>query len=221
MTYAGFYGKLASRGDFVSRDLPQSFIQPWDRWLAAGLLASQQQLGNDWLQAYLVSPLWRFVLAPGVCGPQAVAGVLMPSIDRVGRYFPLTVAVVLDESQPMNAWLAVDDWFEQVEALMLDSLTPDNRFEAFEAGLQALPVPAFDAVAATEVQGDLQRLAATTAPMRLAALAEQGCVGASLWWGRGGEHIEPGLWRCHGLPAAADFARALLGLDSVGQEGQA
>ncbi|MBD8576615.1 type VI secretion system-associated protein TagF [Pseudomonas syringae] len=221
MTYAGFYGKLAGRGDFVSRDLPQAFIQPWDRWLAAGLLASQQQLGNDWLQAYLVSPLWRFVLAPGVCGPQAVAGVLMPSIDRVGRYFPLTVAAVLDEPAPLSPWLAVDDWFEQVEALMLDSLTPDNRFEAFEAGLQALPVPTFEAAAVAEVQGDLQRLAATTAPTRLAVLAEQGCVGASLWWGRGGEHIAPGLWRCKGLPDAADFARALLGHDGAGVEGQA
>lgn len=73
MTMVGFYGKLASRGDFVSRALPQSFVGPWDSWLAAGLLASQQRLGGDWLNVYLVSPLWRFVLAPGVCGPDAAA----------------------------------------------------------------------------------------------------------------------------------------------------
>ena len=48
MTTLGFYGKLASRGDFVSRALPQSFIGPWDSWLAAGLLASQNSLGADW-----------------------------------------------------------------------------------------------------------------------------------------------------------------------------
>jgi len=29
MTTLGFYGKLASRGDFGSRALPQSFIGPW------------------------------------------------------------------------------------------------------------------------------------------------------------------------------------------------
>ena len=46
MSTAGFYGKLASRGDFVSRGLPQSFIAPWDSWLAAGLLASQASLGS-------------------------------------------------------------------------------------------------------------------------------------------------------------------------------
>lgn len=99
----GFYGKLASRGDFVSRGLPQSFIQPWDQWLAAGLQASQQQLGEQWLQAYLVSPLWRFALAPGVCGESPVVGVVMPSIDRVGRYFPLTVAQLLAPGESLAA----------------------------------------------------------------------------------------------------------------------
>ena len=88
MTTLGFYGKLASRGDFVSRALPQSFIGPWDSWLAAGLLASQNSLGGDWLNTYLVSPLWRFVLAPGVCGPNAAAGVVMPSIDQKSGISP-------------------------------------------------------------------------------------------------------------------------------------
>lgn len=196
MTYAGFYGKLASRGDFVSRDLPPSFIQPWDQWLAACLQASRQQLGNDWLQAYLVSPLWRFALAPGVCGPQAVVGVLMPSIDRVGRYFPLTVALTLEAEQGVGPWLDVEDWFAQAEALMLDSLSAEARFEAFEVGLQSLPLPEFGA-----------------AP-------EQGEAGISWWWGRGNEHIAPGLRRCTGLPAAADFARALLGFEGSSHEGQ-
>lgn len=196
MTYAGFYGKLASRGDFVSRDLPPSFIQPWDQWLAACLQASRQQLGNDWLPAYLVSPLWRFALAPGVCGPQAVVGVLMPSIDRVGRYFPLTVALTLEASQGVGPWLKVEDWFAQAEALMLDSLSADARFEAFEVGLQSLSLPAFEA-----------------AP-------EQDEAGFSWWWGRGNEHIAPGLWRCAGLPKAGDFARALLGFEGVSHEGQ-
>src|SRR5690606_36950533 len=29
----GFYGKLPSRGDFVSRRLPADFIGQWDAWL--------------------------------------------------------------------------------------------------------------------------------------------------------------------------------------------
>ncbi|WP_295472325.1 type VI secretion system-associated protein TagF [uncultured Pseudomonas sp.] len=215
MTEVGFYGKLASRGDFVSRGLPQSFIQPWDQWLAAGMTTSRQQLGEAWLQAYLVSPLWRFVLAPGICGPHAVAGVLMPSIDRVGRYFPLTVAVALPSGSSLSPWLHDDLWFEQAEALMLDSLEADSRFEAFEAGLQTLAVPATEPCVATEVDASLQRFDASSAPARLAALVENGYAGSSLWWGRGNEQVRPGLWRCPGLPAASDFARALLGLEGM------
>ena len=32
---------------------------------------------------------------PGVCGPEGLTGLLVPSFDRVGRRFPLTVAVAL------------------------------------------------------------------------------------------------------------------------------
>ncbi|TFY89034.1 type VI secretion system-associated protein TagF [Pseudomonas nabeulensis] len=205
MTTLGFYGKLASRGDFVSRGLPQSFIGPWDSWLAAGLLATQNRLGGEWLNAYLVSPLWRFVLAPGVCGPEAAVGVVMPSIDRVGRYFPLAVVALLDhDSNPASLVGGPDAWFEQAEALLLSTLDAGATFEGFNAGVDALGVPPSEpAVAATEPLG------------RMNALAAQACVGASLWWGRGSERIPPGLSRCQGLPAADDFAQFLLGQEGV------
>lgn len=212
MTTVGFYGKLASRGDFVSRGLPQSFVQPWDNWLAAGLLASQQQLGSQWLDAYLISPLWRFVLAAGVCGPDAVAGVLMPSIDRVGRYFPLTVAVTLEGEHAPGALIGgADDWFEQVEELLLATLEPHTTFESFDSGLQALGTPALSLREPTSEFSGLQRFASVTPQARAAALVERACEGSSLWWGKGSERIEPGLLRCQGLPAAADFGSFLLG----------
>ncbi|MFV3325625.1 type VI secretion system-associated protein TagF [Pseudomonas sp. NY15372] len=217
MNDVGFYGKLASRGDFVSRALPQSFIQPWDQWLAAGLQSSQQHLGDSWLDAYLVSPLWRFALAPGLCGPQAAVGVLMPSIDRVGRYFPLTVAQVLEPGQPLATAVAGgEEWFEQVEAALLATLEPGAVLEDFEAALQpfrdAWPLP--QAAPARLTVGGLQRLDATTPQGRALALAECACEGMSLWWGRGSERIAPGLMRCVGLPRSEDFAGFLLGSEA-------
>ena len=44
LTTAGFYGKLASRGDFIHRGLPPAFIEAWDQWLAAGMAQSQAEL---------------------------------------------------------------------------------------------------------------------------------------------------------------------------------
>lgn len=215
MSGPGFYGKIASRGDFVSRDLPQTFIQPWDTWLAAGMLASQQQLGSAWLDAYLVSPLWRFALASGVCGPQAVAGVLMPSIDRVGRYFPLTLAVILEDDQGLASLVGgADQWFEQAEQALLDTLEPDATFDAFETGLRRLGRPAPVLRGPTSEFAGLQRFDATTPEARLAAMAELACAGASLWWGKGSHSIAPGLLRCQGLPATAEFGRFLLGQEA-------
>lgn len=215
MSTPGFYGKLASRGDFVSRGLPQSFIGPWDSWLAAGLLASQS-LGDRWLNAYLVSPLWRFMVAPGVCGPQAAVGVVMPSVDRVGRYFPLTVAVLLDhEADPASVVGGSDAWFEQVEQLMLSTLSVEASFEAFGAELETLGSPAYLPRGPSSRFAGLNRFDATDPKARITALAELACEGASLWWGQGSERIAPGLLRCQGLPAAADFAQFLLGQEGV------
>lgn len=212
MTTLGFYGKLASRGDFVGRGLPQSFIQPWDTWLAAGLHVSQQQLGEDWLNAYLVSPLWRFALAAGVCGPDAVVGVLMPSIDRVGRYFPLTVAQMLEPDQSLAALASAPDvWFEQVEALMLSTLDEGADFSAFDdsvASLGFLPTASREPISRF---AGLQRTGASDPQSRHRMLADLACEGASLWWGKGSERIAPGLMRCQGLPDAAEFGSYLLG----------
>ncbi|HEX7686978.1 MAG TPA: type VI secretion system-associated protein TagF, partial [Burkholderiaceae bacterium] len=92
MATCGFYGKLPSEGDFVSRRLPWEFTSAWDDWLQQGMQASRGALGERWLELYLSAPVWRFQLAPGVCGPLAWRGLFFASVDRVGRYFPLTLA---------------------------------------------------------------------------------------------------------------------------------
>ena len=93
---AGFYGKIPSLGDFVSRRLPRRFITPWETWLQEAMANSRQQLGDSWLDNYLTSPMWRFALTPGICGESGWAGIIMPSVDRVGRYYPFTLATRLE-----------------------------------------------------------------------------------------------------------------------------
>ena len=81
----GFYGKVPVLGDFVTQRLPASFVKNWDTWLQNGLSASREELGDNWLDIYLTSPIWRFAMREGACGATAWAGILMPSVDRVGR----------------------------------------------------------------------------------------------------------------------------------------
>ena len=91
----GFFGKIPGHGDFIDRGLSAGFKETWDNWLQHGLASSKAVIGENWLDTYLTSPVWRFVLCTGVCGSDPWAGIIIPSVDRVGRYFPLTIATSL------------------------------------------------------------------------------------------------------------------------------
>lgn len=124
----GWYGKLPSLGDFASRRLPAGFIEAWDAWLAAGLAHWRDLAPDTWLTAYLNGPSLRFLLMPGsLTGTQAAwCGVLMPSVDRVGRYFPLTLAQPL-AALPAEATVlqALLGWLRRLDDLALDALEED------------------------------------------------------------------------------------------------
>ena len=135
---AGFYGKLPSHGDFLSRRLPRQFIELWDQWLQGGLAASREQLGRDWLDTFLVSPIWQFALAPGLCGDHAWAGVMMPSVDRVGRYFPLTLAAKVNDSQIAQLFEPSCGWFEALSNLALSTLEYDFDLPGFDERLESM-----------------------------------------------------------------------------------
>lgn len=83
----GFFGKIPSAGDFVSRDIPHHYLRHIDDWFSEGMfsLSTEQQA---WLDVYLTAPVWNFVIFPKVWGDEFLYGALMPSVDSVGRYFP-------------------------------------------------------------------------------------------------------------------------------------
>jgi type VI secretion system protein ImpM len=89
---AGWFGKIRALGDFVTRGLPLSFVTPWDEWLSVELREARARLAEQWPVTYRDAPIWCFVLGAGVIDDRAWHGILMPSYDRVGREFPLTVA---------------------------------------------------------------------------------------------------------------------------------
>lgn len=143
----GVFGKIPSLGDFITRRLHSSFVDNWDQWLQNALMISKEQLGSQWLDTYLTSPIWQFCLSPGICDANCWAGIMMPSVDRVGRYFPLTLAVALySDRQPGwqfdNIFTRAADWFEQMEQLALATLQEDIDSAELDQRLQTLPFPA-------------------------------------------------------------------------------
>ncbi len=216
------YGKLPAKGDFLSRNLPREFIDTWDEWLQTGMNASRQALGESWLETYLTSPLWRFVLPAGICGANAWCGVVMPSMDKVGRYFPMAVVRMLPPAlSPICVAMQNDTWFEGVESILLDAL--DNAsldLDEFDRAVDALTfsetdVAAMDNPLETGVgirvslagnQGIAKSLLAFAAPE-----IQQRTNGLTAFWGSGSELVGPGMLISNGLPGANMFTALLSG----------
>jgi type VI secretion system protein ImpM len=134
----GLYGKMPAHGDFVRRALPGSFVTPWDAWLAAGIAAARDRLGEEFAASWDTAPAWRFALPAGTCGPDAVAGVMLPSADTVGRRFPLTVAALLPRGRAPD-----EGWFAGIEARAREAregiLDADALTRALSAAGDAAP----------------------------------------------------------------------------------
>lgn len=138
----GWYGKLPVLGDFASRRLPPGFVTAWDRWLQQGMTQLGQQLGTSWLDAYMTAPVWRFVLGAQTLDEHPWAGVMLPSVDRVGRYFPLTVCAGIPGIAAADDVATVERWLGDIETAARAGLNADISLDAFDAALAACIVPA-------------------------------------------------------------------------------
>ena len=195
----GIHGKLPSHGDFITRRLPREFVDGWDDWLQHAIAASKTALGDEWLNIYLTSPIWSFVLEAGVCGTSAWAGILMPSVDRVGRYFPLTLAVALPAPHSACDVASGDgSWFERARSLALSSLEEDDfSLDSFDASVADLGSPADG----TPIQGTVLPAGALGLYLPLSdgprsallalsqGLIEQQLGQYSMWWSEGSELV--------------------------------
>ncbi len=218
----GWFGKLPMLGDFASRRLSAPFVTACDAWLSEGVAASRQQLGDQWLDSYLNAPLWRFAWAPGVVDDAWWFGVLMPSVDSVGRYFPLLVALPLPAS-PTDApgLAALDALYECMGRAALTNLQPRASLDDFEralahAGLEASAQPA-DLPATQRLPGRsryatlaLYSLGQWAAALQAQALSQQ-LAGHSLWWPQTAAGAEHSLSIGPGLPPPQQFVELLLG----------
>jgi type VI secretion system protein ImpM len=141
MPGGGFYGKIPSEGDFVTRRLPWEFTSVWDDWLQQGMQASREALGERWLALYLSAPIWRFQVAPGVCGPIGWRGLFFASVDRVGRYFPLTLAFADNALTALSALNGEAEAWMAIEDAALAGLSPTLPVADFDRMMEALALP--------------------------------------------------------------------------------
>jgi type VI secretion system protein ImpM len=195
----GIFGKLPARRDYVQQNVEPRLMQLVDPWLQSAVAESRSALGEAWLDHWLAAPIWRFWFGPGVAG-RPVLGALMPSVDGVGRYFPLCALGGFDAVPPPEADEQAD-WFAAVEALLLAALAEGGTLEALLAGLAALPSPR--AASAPIADAGVRATFAALREAELGGFYER----ATCWWvpAPGGVGPPRALLR-RGLPAPAEFA---------------
>lgn len=221
----GFFGKLPSHGDFIERRVAEEFREVWDPWLQRAITDSRAELGGRWLDCYLTSPLWRFFLSEGVAGAASYAGVLLPSVDRVGRYFPLTVVVELPAGlAPLAFARAAAGWFSEVERLCTSAVQDAQlQLEHFDADLSAsgeklAGLDQAQAAGGFAGQGAQWRWPLSSVDRLSSALADplMSAPQASLrpltlWWTAGSELVHPSVLLVRALPRSDSFAALLAG----------
>ncbi len=223
----GWYGKIPGTGDFITRRVPVSFSEPWDRWLQKAIEGSRERLGARWRDAFLSMPAWRFALGPGVVGANAWAGLMVPSVDAVGRYFPLTVACALPSASldAVATLLGAARWFDDIEAIALEAIAPNANTASIDAALaqrrfEAQWLSVSEPTDATvPIRGarpqmlcvDLAKAAAPVVPAELRSLSDRLCEPNSAWLAEPSELFSRVMLLCESLPAGEQFCAMMNG----------
>lgn len=207
----GLFGKLPAHGDFIFRDLPPQFINVWDEWLQGFVGSSREQLGENWLNVYLTSPIWRFALSEGVVDGNSWAGIMLPSVDRVGRYFPFTIVTKLaPKTSPTDFICNRPNWFQAMEdaalraldgQLNIDDLIEElNDSNPMRKDIYEHGQPLQDASNLVIKAASADQPISAVLPFMMDAYFASSLKSYSVWSTRGSELIQPCLFASKGLP---------------------
>lgn len=206
----GYMGKVPSRGDFIAQGVSGELRERWFEWCQAALAVSREQLGDQWLDAYLTCPIWHFAAGPGALSEGAMIGTLIPSVDRVGRHFPFLVAGG-HEGTLLDAWRQ-PEWFSAMEERVLAVLEDDWEEALWYQGLAGINGPEAEVgrLQWPEGEGNLMLPGEAREADWLAAVfgARRGRV---LWWTQGSAFVAPATLLTEGLPQVGQFAAMLAG----------
>lgn len=219
----GIFGKLPAHGDFLHRNLPSKVVNEWDSWLQTFVGSTQERLGDAWLDVYLTSPIWRYCLSPGVVDDHYWGGIVLPSVDRVGRYFPFSIMRRLPETTvPCDFMTIQTEWFAQLEQAALRALDGQTQVEALVQEVNAVNLtgtplyvrqarPNLDAGVVVDMDFDKPVPQATLSHF-LDAFVASTFSSYSVWSTSGSDRVDPCVFITHGMPPVAGAAAMLDGL---------
>jgi type VI secretion system ImpM family protein len=140
------FGKTPRMGDFLRVGSGGPAGETLEQWIEQGLAFAEAKRGRDWPAIYAAGATYAFIFRP----PRAsnvrdtLVGVIKPSVDAVGRRFPLVIyAPALPRASlpwPHVLPMALGDFFDAAATLLLESEGVTGIAD-MQAALRAVPMP--------------------------------------------------------------------------------
>ncbi len=121
------FGKTPKMGDFLRVGSAGRVGESFDDWIQQGMAVAEAKRGAAWAPAYSSGELWAFIYrAPrGVNIREGLVGVMKPSVDAVGRRFPLVISAAA-LSQCVVPWphvlpMGFGEFLDRAATVLLES----------------------------------------------------------------------------------------------------
>jgi type VI secretion system protein ImpM len=161
--------------------MARPLLQRLDLWIQDGILAMQRIHGAQWLAHYLVAPLWSFVIPAGMWAELGLVGVLIPSVDKVGRYFPFVLVHPLPEAARLADSLPpASQWLPSVGRTLIQALVKGLDVDQIVVSLEAVSLIAGaggDVFSVLGEEGAVERFVWPELPQLFEARSDR-----SFWW---------------------------------------
>ncbi len=217
------FGKLPQRRDFVTHAMPPALLSPFETFLSKGMGQVRQDLGPAFEADYLVMPAWRFWIGPG-CFGRAAVGALVPSVDGVGRHFPLAILAIAPEGRRFEHPLVdpAGHLLRAIEARLLAALGSEAAapFDSASIVVGLEPPALLPAGAAACGLGTAGHQPMSDGGEALDGVLQEArlddhrrlAAGLSYFWTTGPGGLQPALFVRAGLPVPADFSAMVRGV---------
>lgn len=132
-----YFGKVASRGDFVRSTQQGALTQMLDQWLSQGL--ELVSVDPRWKQRYDQVGPCRFAFL-GVRSKVALAGHMIPSVDSSGRRFPFVAAGSFEIDAPLpfmsHAPMALSRLWSRLETIGREACAAEDATASLGKAVQ-------------------------------------------------------------------------------------
>lgn len=209
----GILGKHPAFGDFLHSGVSEPSSSGLSIWLDRTLSELQDAKGEGWPSFWDTANTLRFWMGRAVLG-RSVAGIFVPSHDRVGRRYPLILAAE-GARIPMPTMDPDQTFWVSLEAHIAHQVPDETRGAAgLIAGLDlslTAETPTEDDAGVLWAHrtdrdlGALLRAAAREDPSRAA-------IGRSYWWSPGNDTQAATWLGCNGLPKSDALGWILAGV---------